>query len=212
MGRALEIADDEGLEAVTIRRVAKELGVTPMALYWHFTDKEELLGAMAEQIFAEIESLDKESKPATWQEQFAQFLERTTRTLIVHPATATLLPKFNNWSYRGFNVMEEGFSILHGAGFTPFQASQIMEQTFYALVSLVRAAPGIDPQSQPQGLSETGRQMLLQLVALPPDKYPHVIEAAEAMTTAVDSASYYQFGLDLLLVGIEGMALRSRAQ
>src|SRR3954467_13565216 len=77
VGRALVIADEEGLRAVTIRRVAKELGVTPMALYWHFKDKNELLGGMADQIFAEIESLNRESKPATWQEQFAQFLERT---------------------------------------------------------------------------------------------------------------------------------------
>ncbi|MFL5761300.1 MAG: TetR/AcrR family transcriptional regulator [Thermomicrobiales bacterium] len=44
MKRALAIADSEGLQAVTIRRVAKELGVTPMALYWHFKDKNELLG------------------------------------------------------------------------------------------------------------------------------------------------------------------------
>lgn len=42
--RAIAIADAEGLQAVTIRRVAKELGVTPMALYWHFKDKNELLG------------------------------------------------------------------------------------------------------------------------------------------------------------------------
>jgi AcrR family transcriptional regulator len=208
--RALEIADDEGLEAVTIRRVAKELGVTPMALYWHFKDKNELLGAMADQIFAEIESLSEESKPATWQEQFAQFLERTTQTLIAHPATATLLPQFNSWSYHAFNVMEEAFGILREAGFTPFQAGQIMEHTFYALVSLVRAEPEIMPQSPSKGLSETGHRMRLQLKALPPDKYPHVIEAAESLTTPVDSESYYQFGLGLLLAGIEGMAEQSR--
>ena len=113
--RALAIADAEGLQAVTIRRVAKELGVTPMALYWHFKDKNELLGGMADLIFAEIELLGGDSKPATWREQFAQFLERTTRTLISHPAMATLMPAFNSWSYHAFNVMEEALSILRGA-------------------------------------------------------------------------------------------------
>jgi AcrR family transcriptional regulator len=208
--RALVIADEEGLEAVTIRRVAKELGVTPMALYWHFKDKDELLGAMADQIFAEIESLNRELRPETWQGKFAQFLERTMQTLIAHPATSTLLPQFNSWSYHAFNVMEEAFSILHEAGFTPFQAGQIMEHTYYALVSLVRAEPEIVPQSPSKGLSETGRRMRRQLEALPSDKYPHVIEAADSLTTPVDSESYYQFGLDLLLAGIEGMAKRSR--
>lgn len=167
---------------------------------------------MADLIFAEIELLSGDSKPATWREQFAQFLERTTRTLIAHPAMATLMPAFNSWSYHAFNVMEEALSILRGAGFTPLEASQIMEYTFYALVSLVKAEPDIVPQSQPKGLSKTGRRMRLQLEALPPDKYPHVIEAARTLTTAVDSASYYQFGLELLLAGIEGMAHRSREQ
>ena len=40
----LALADAEGLEALTIRRLATELGVTPMALYWHFRNKEELRG------------------------------------------------------------------------------------------------------------------------------------------------------------------------
>src|SRR4028119_2254718 len=44
---ALALADAEGLGAVTIRRLAKELGVTPMALYWHFRSKDELLEGMA---------------------------------------------------------------------------------------------------------------------------------------------------------------------
>ena len=43
VGRAIALADAEGLDALTIRRLAQELGVTPMALYWHFRNKEELL-------------------------------------------------------------------------------------------------------------------------------------------------------------------------
>src|SRR5690348_12640763 len=40
--RALRLGDEEGVEAVTIRRLAQELGVTPMALYWHFKNKDDL--------------------------------------------------------------------------------------------------------------------------------------------------------------------------
>src|SRR5215213_7075367 len=64
---ALALAETEGLEAVTIRKLAKELGVTPMALYWHFRSKNELLDGMAASIFEEIDlSVDAS---ATWQEQ-----------------------------------------------------------------------------------------------------------------------------------------------
>src|SRR5215471_6929197 len=54
--RALAIGDAEGLDAVTIRRVANELGVTPMALYWHFRAKDQLLAGLAERVWGEIDT------------------------------------------------------------------------------------------------------------------------------------------------------------
>ena len=52
--RALALADAGGLDALTIRRLAQELGVTPMALYWHFRSKEELLAGLGDQIWTEV--------------------------------------------------------------------------------------------------------------------------------------------------------------
>src|SRR5271165_7308013 len=52
--RALELADAHGLDALTIRKLATELGVTPMALYWHFRSKEELLGGLVDRVWGEI--------------------------------------------------------------------------------------------------------------------------------------------------------------
>ena len=51
MDAAMAIADAEGLDAVTIRRIATGLSVTPMALYWHFKDKDALLAAMADRMW-----------------------------------------------------------------------------------------------------------------------------------------------------------------
>ena len=53
--RALELADADGLDALTIRKLAQQLGVTPMALYWHFRSKEDLLEGVAEQVWGEID-------------------------------------------------------------------------------------------------------------------------------------------------------------
>ena len=49
---ALDVADTEGLDKVTVRRLAQHFGVTPMALYWHVKNKDELLEAMGDQVFA----------------------------------------------------------------------------------------------------------------------------------------------------------------
>src|SRR5437763_14448753 len=51
---ALKLADADGLDALTIRKLAQHLGGTPMALYWHFRSKEDLLEAAAEQVWGEL--------------------------------------------------------------------------------------------------------------------------------------------------------------
>src|SRR3954449_4981099 len=52
--RALTVMDADGPDAVTIRRIAHELGVTPMALYWHVANKDELLAAMGDALLAGV--------------------------------------------------------------------------------------------------------------------------------------------------------------
>ena len=54
--RAMQLADGAGLDALTIRKLANELGVTPMALYWHFRSKDELLDGLAERVWSEIDT------------------------------------------------------------------------------------------------------------------------------------------------------------
>src|SRR4051794_8336877 len=54
ISRALDVADTDGLAAVSIRRIAQEFGVTPMALYWHVKNKDELLAAMGDAIIGEV--------------------------------------------------------------------------------------------------------------------------------------------------------------
>ena len=52
--RALTVMDTDGPDAVTIRRIAQEFGVTPMALYWHVANKDELLAAMGDALIADV--------------------------------------------------------------------------------------------------------------------------------------------------------------
>ena len=52
--RALHLADTVGLDALTIRKLATELGVTPMALYWHFKNKDELLVGVVDHVMAGV--------------------------------------------------------------------------------------------------------------------------------------------------------------
>ena len=58
--RALAIVDAEGLDGLTVRKVAEAFGVTPMALYWHFANKEALLAAVGDVVVAQIRLPDAE--------------------------------------------------------------------------------------------------------------------------------------------------------
>jgi Transcriptional regulator len=71
--RALALADADGLDALTIRRLATELGVTPMALYWHFRNKEELLAGLADRVWSELDTDVDAAEP--WHRQLRGLLE-----------------------------------------------------------------------------------------------------------------------------------------
>ena len=74
---ALKLADADGLDALTIRKLAQHLGVTPMALYWHFRSKEDLLEGVAEQVWGEIDvNVDPD---APWWAQLQGMLESLVR-------------------------------------------------------------------------------------------------------------------------------------
>src|SRR5271165_6898127 len=87
--RALELADAEGLDALTIRKLAKDLGVTPMALYWHFRSKDDLLEGMAEQVWGEIDVHVDPSVP--WWAQLQGGLESLLRVLRAHSSAPQLV-------------------------------------------------------------------------------------------------------------------------
>src|SRR5947209_6448913 len=86
--RALDIADAETLDAVTIRRLGQEFGVTPMALYWHVANKDELLDAMGDALFAALE-VDAPDD-ADWDVQIEAIVHALVMALRRHPGSREL--------------------------------------------------------------------------------------------------------------------------
>ena len=84
---ALDLADREGLDAVAIRRIANDFGVTPMALYWHVRNKDELLAAMGDRIY---DSLDIPDVEGDWLEQVSDALQSLVNALRRHPGSVDL--------------------------------------------------------------------------------------------------------------------------
>ena len=205
---ALALADSEGLGAVTIRRLAKVLGVTPMALYWHFRSKDELLEGMAARIFEEVDlSVDAS---ATWQEQLRALLASMLGVLRAHPSSAILLSTRTASSEGSLRASEVALDILRRGGFSPTEATQISRQALSTVTNLVSGEPGVVAREQSGELLDARRRARLFLETLPPERYPRLVEAARPLSEGVDPDIYFAFGLDLLLTGIEAMAARKR--
>jgi TetR/AcrR family transcriptional regulator, tetracycline repressor protein len=203
--RGLAVADAEGLDGLTIRRLAADLGVTPMALYWHFRSKEELLVGLAEQVWSE---LDTDVDTSTdWVDQLRRLLESLVQVLRKHPSAAQLLlagEKRN--SEAAMRATEVALAILHRGGFTPEQAAAIARNALWTGLALAMSEPGFEPGLTDEERSEHQRLSRIRLAMLPPDRYPRLVEAAVPMTDCEHPDEHYRFGVELFIAGVRAIA------
>ncbi len=201
---ALARADIDGLEALSLRRVAGDLGVTPMALYNYVASKEELLEAMTERAFGEFELLGPaQVDDAGWQDQLRCLARAFRRLLIRHPALAEGEAKgLGLPSAAGLRIVDVLLGILRGAGFTVEQAALLhdkLERFVVALVVLERQGGARTPEDQ----EERRRLLRARLLTLPPEPYRNVIEATDYLCAPADPAAAFELALDLLIAGLE---------
>jgi TetR/AcrR family transcriptional regulator, tetracycline repressor protein len=201
--RALRLADADGLEALTIRKLAADLGVTPMALYWHFRSKDELLDGLAERVWSEIGTDVDRSAP--WYEQLRGMLESLLRVLRAHPAAAPLLVASEKQSEPAMRATEAALEVLRSAGFDPVYASEIARSTLWTGLTLVMSEPGIEELS-PDERAETQRKKQIVFASLPTSRYPRLVECAIPMTACDDPEFHYELGVSVFIAGVQAIA------
>jgi TetR/AcrR family transcriptional regulator, tetracycline repressor protein len=205
--RGLALADAEGLDAVTIRRLAADLGVTPMALYWHFRSKDELLSGLADRVWAEI---DVDVDPdAGWAAQLRSLLESLIHVLRTHPsATQLLLSGEKRTSEPAMIANEVALEVLDRAGFDAEHAAAIAKNALFTGIVLVMSEPGFEPGLTDAERAEHQRLARVRLSLLPPDKFPRLVECAVPMTASDNPEFHYQLGTDLFIAGVQALAAR----
>ncbi len=206
--RALALADADGLETLTIRKLATALGVTPMALYWHFRSKDELLAGLVERVWAEID-LDVD-RSASWPEQLRSLYASLIAVLRAHPAAPKLLLEFDKQTEASLGPTELTLEILRVAGFGPEHAAGIARYALWSGITLVMSEPGAEWMSLEER-AQGQRKKQITLATLPADTYPQLVECAVAMTTSDDPEFHYGLGVDLFVAGVEAIAARQAA-
>lgn len=197
---ALEVADLDGLAAVSIRRIAQDFGVTPMALYWHVKNKDELLAAMGDRILSSIDI--PPAAPDLGIEQLRELLTVLVAALHWHPGCTELALVRILQCDIGRQSAERALEVLRAAGFSVEQAADLARAALQTAIMLVSGRPGAETLV-PRDERETvmaGKRAALS--ALPADRFPYLVECAAALTDCPDENAYYAAGIDLFMAGV----------
>jgi AcrR family transcriptional regulator len=180
---ALRLVDEHGLATLTMRSLATELQVSPMALYNHVQDKEELLDLMLDLVLGEV---DLSAPPGDWTTQMRALVCSYHQVLTAHPALARLYSSQIRIGPHGLRIMERGLGLLLHAGFSPAEATD----AFFALFTYT------------VGYHQMGRIEPQKFSALPPEQIPSIITVINHLN-GVHQTGRFETGLDALLVGFQ---------
>jgi TetR/AcrR family tetracycline transcriptional repressor len=205
---AIALAETEGLEAVTIRRLAQDQGVTPMALYWHFKDKDRLLEGIAERLLSDVAVPPASDEP--WYEQLRAVLAALLDVLRAHPAVAELVKTRVLLSEPGLLIAEHTLGLLRDAGFNAEQAAQLSSQALHSIVTLVTQEPGLMVGETAPEREAMIRAKRATFLTLSPERFPNMLASAEAFVDCGNEPAYFDLGLDLFIHGVRGVRPAAR--
>lgn len=135
---ALQVLDEVGLDGLTVRRLAAELGVQSPALYWHVRNKQELLDGMAEAILA-AGGAGPPREDERWQDWLTHRARRRRKALLAHRDGARLVVNTPGWarSPMGTRMFDESLTALVDRGFTPVLALRTITTVWHYINGFV---------------------------------------------------------------------------
>jgi len=202
---ALGILKSDGLQAVTMRRVAAVLDTGPASLYVYVSGREGLLQAMLDRVTATIEL--EAPDPSRWREQLHSLLQRTRQALRAHPGIAAITLADPPTTEAVLRLTENMLGILLAGGIDGQSAAWACD----IFVQLVTAAAREDEVRRARGAEGARRRQADEIyrtfAGLPPDRFPQ-IAAHAAQMVAGDGDERFRFAIDVVIDGMIARAAR----
>ncbi len=202
---AVALADAAGAEAVSMRRLAQELGVVPMALYKHVANKDELLDGMVDVVLTEIEPAD-DAPP--WKDAVRRRVLSARRAVLRHPWARQAIESRTHRTPVVLAYMDSLAGAFRRGGFSA-------DLTHHAMHALGNRIWGFSPELFDEGPAADAApptpEQQQAMAAEFAQKYPHILEIAVAATQGdlsgvgqgCDEQFEFEFALDLLLDGFD---------
>jgi AcrR family transcriptional regulator len=194
---AVRLADREGVDGLSMRRLAGTLGAGAMSLYHYVASKDELLDAMTDVVFEEIDLPPEETD---WQSAMRRRAVSARRALARHPWAIGLMESRTSPGPANLRHHEAVLACLRRAGFSVLMATHanwLLDSYVYGFA--------LQESSLPFGTADELADMAedVYLPQLPPDEFPYLNESAAALAAGFDPAEQFVFGLELVLAALE---------
>jgi len=197
---AVALADEGGVDALSMRRIAQELGVVPMALYKHVSNKDELLDGMVDVVVGEI---DPPPSGTDWKTTIRQRVLSARSALLRHPWASQVIESRTDPTPTVLEYMDSMVGIFRAGGFS-------IDLTHHAMHAMGSRLLGFTQElfDDSVDLDPAATAVMVQQMA---GKYPHIIEMLVAIThdeasvvgQGCDDQFEFEFALDLMLDGLE---------
>ncbi|MGH2654516.1 MAG: TetR/AcrR family transcriptional regulator C-terminal domain-containing protein [Actinomycetota bacterium] len=197
---AVALADEGGVESLSMRNLAQRLGVVPMALYKHVANKEEVLDGMVDLVVGEI---DPPLANTDWKAAIRERVLSARRALLRHPWASLVIESRTDPTPTVIEYMDSMIGMFRAGGFS-------IDLTHHAIHAMGSRLLGFSQElfdDTPDDPPEI-RAILLQQMA---DRYPHISEMVAGIThddasvvgLGCDDQFEFEFALDLMLNGLE---------
>jgi AcrR family transcriptional regulator len=202
---AVAIADHAGIDSLSMRKLAQELGVVPMALYKHVANKDELLDGMVDVVVGEIGPPDP---GVDWRTAVRQRILSARRALLRHPWASRVLESRTTPTPAVLAYMDSMIGMFRAGGFSVDLTHHVMHalgsRMFGFTQELFDDSPSPDPHVQAAALRAMSA------------RYPHLVEIASradhdgqsVVGPGCDDQFEFEFALDLLLDGFGRLRLQ----
>jgi TetR/AcrR family tetracycline transcriptional repressor len=215
--RALKIGETEGLDAVSLRRLASEFGVTPMALYRHVRNKQDLINTMGEFVMEDIDLTVGFRASMRWTDRMRRAMLNFRDQMDERPLALQLQIAYSGDNLSAFwRPIEDVLGILLSAGFEPREAAKlirIVSNLLAGYLLLVRpAGPNVHEESKGRDRELLRKRFELGLLSLPRDQFPNSVATARELADlwAGDPDRSWPDTVDLLVFGLEAMLQKRR--
>lgn len=206
---AIELADSDGIQALTMRNLAQQLGVEAMSIYHHIANKEALLDGVVDTIVAEIEEelggLDPASEVSDWRQALRSRILTARRVMLRHPWAPGVIETRTTMSPTLLRYMDSIVGVLLRGGFST-------DLTHHAMHALGSRALGFNQELfVPDGTGEEGGDdgsaMLEELAPIIPNLIRMLADVThddpDSTLGWCDDQTEFEFGLDVMLDGLE---------